>query len=555
MRFQDIHKDGFLNALAKNQAGNVMVIVAAGLLPLLGLIGGGVDMSRIYLAKTRLQQACDAGALSGRKQMAGGAWSAYSNKANTSALNMFNANFLSGAYGTNALTKSFSEANGKVSGTASVVVPMTIMQIFGQASKTITVTCEAEMRIPNTDVMFVLDTTGSMAQTNLGDSSSKIDGLKRAVKCFYESLAKVDTTADCGLMPVTGANNSVQIRFGFVPYSSNVNVGRLLRNEWMVDTWAYQSRLAKFSSGGTVFKRWEYDQQSFDVSGLKAGGTLWNASIQAPVGANGAQTTIDWDGCIEERQTYRNSDDVPAGEFTPIPSAAYDLDIDMTPTSNDATKWKPLLPGLVWGRYDSAGTWTTAKVKTTSDLSRNYSYACPAPASKLRAYSSAAPFESYVNGLYPNGNTYHDIGLLWGARLMSPTGLFSAENAFTPAGGIIERHMVFMTDGDTVTSNQGLIPYGVSWWDRRQTRANAAPSDAVLTSIVNERTQALCSAIKAKNITLWVVSFGSGVSSSAQSLLQSCASPNHYYTAGDSDELIASFQQIADAISQLRLTS
>lgn len=71
---------------------------------------------------------------------------------------------------------------------------------------------------------------------------------------------------------------------------------------------------------------------------------------------------------------------------------------------------------------------------------------------------------------------------------------------------------------------------------------------------MNERTKALCSAIKSKNITLWVVSFGNGVSTNAQALLQSCASPNRYYVAANSATLISNFQQIADEISQLRLT-
>ncbi|MEJ7934001.1 TadE/TadG family type IV pilus assembly protein [Sphingobium sp. AN558] len=657
---------GFLGRLQSNQAGNVLVLVAAGFLPLLGFIGGGVDMARIYLVKTRLQHACDAGALAGRKQMGGGAWSATNYKARTTAEGIFNINYVSGSYGSSGLTKSFVESQGKVSGTASVVLPMTIMVIFGQSSKTISVVCDAEMRIPNTDVMFVLDTTGSMASTNPGDSDTKINGLKTAVKCFYEALAKIDTSANCGTDPVASRNNSVQLRFGFVPYSSNVNVGRLLLNEWMVDAADYQSRQAKTTGGGnadgykegkeqvvstqqvpysmtysawenfgspggssctgkipadniemtgtegapydqtttasgadrvvgwstnqdgraynyqgvmvsgkcqiqrryisgylkrlyqrtdsSTFKEWEYDQHSFDVSGLKAGGGNWNAGIMADVGPYGKNATIAWDGCIEERQTFQNMDDNPVGEFSPVPASAYDMNIDMLPTSADATRWRPLLPDLVWGRYDKNGNWTTAKVKTTSDLSRNYTYACPAPASKLQTYSGASAFETYVNSLYPNGNTYHDIGLLWGARLLSPTGLFASENAFTPAGGEIERHIVFMTDGDTVTNAQGYTAHGVAWWDRRQTRSNAAPSDTLLTAVVNERTKALCSAIKAKNITLWVVSFGTGVSSGAQALLQSCASPNRFYTAANSATLTSNFQQIADEISQLRLT-
>src|SRR3546814_414796 len=118
-------------------------------------------MSRLYLAKTRLRQACDAGALAGRKAMGSGSWS--TTKGDDAAKEMFQANFADAAYGSRALTKSFSETGGTVTGNASVVMPMTIMRIFGQTERTIAVTCTAEMRIPNTDVMFVLDTTGSMS--------------------------------------------------------------------------------------------------------------------------------------------------------------------------------------------------------------------------------------------------------------------------------------------------------------------------------------------------------------------------------------------------------
>src|SRR3546814_1248466 len=69
--------------------------------------------------------------------------------------------------------RSFSESAGKVTGTASVPLPMAIMRIFGINSKTIEVTCDAEMRLPNTDVMFVLDTTGSMASAISGDRSEE----------------------------------------------------------------------------------------------------------------------------------------------------------------------------------------------------------------------------------------------------------------------------------------------------------------------------------------------------------------------------------------------
>ena len=62
-----------MTSLWRDQAGNTMVMTAAAILPLLAMIGGAVDASRIYLVQSRLQSACDAGALASRRAMAGGA--------------------------------------------------------------------------------------------------------------------------------------------------------------------------------------------------------------------------------------------------------------------------------------------------------------------------------------------------------------------------------------------------------------------------------------------------------------------------------------------------
>jgi len=648
--------NGFLARLRRNQAGNTLAIVAAAIIPLMGLIGGGIDMSRLYLTKARLQQACDAGALAGRKQMASGAWNASSNKADAVAKQLFDANFKSGSYGTDPSTRSFSENSGKVTGNASAPVPMTIMRIFGAQARTVAVTCDAEMRIPNTDVMFVLDTTGSMGDTNPGDSDTKMNGLKKAVKCFYEALVKVDTTADCGSVPTGGNSSGVQLRFGFVPYNVNVNVGKLLNNDWIADEWTYQSRVPQYTtqivsgtpsvisstqvatsgpltSSSTInsvnscngrvpesgtswngseygttnsrnytdgdsrvyewtvrqdgrrntysgsysssnrrctitntyveiyesrtyrridtpqqfFDEWIYQQKKWDVRGLKAGGKNWNANITLPVGSNGTNASISWDGCIEERGTS------PANSYDPIPSGAKDLDIDLMPSTGDVTtQWGPMLPNAVWGRYTT--NWLGQKTnqlgeRSTSDnLGNNHNYYCPTEARKLQGWPTSSAFESYVNALNPDGNTYHDIGLLWGARLMSPTGLFGSENAFTSAGGQIERHLIFMTDGDTVTSTNDYSAYGVAWWDRRTTS-----NTSQFTNQVNQRFTGLCEEIKRRRITLWVISFGTTVTSIDR--LRACASQGRFFEAKSSQTLIDQFKAIASEISQLRLTN
>lgn len=766
-------RTGFLSRLARDVRGNTLAIMAAALIPLAGLIGGGVDMSRLYLVKTRLQQACDAGALAGRKAMGPDSWSEGSNNGSTNdkAEKMFGANFSSGQYGSSALTKSFSESNGIVSGEARLTMPMTIMKIFGMTSRTISVTCQAKMELPNTDVMFVLDVTGSMNcvagsaycpggnNNNVPAAGSKILGLKSAVKCFYEALLKVNTTEVCGNDPTaTTSTTTAQIRIGFVPYSVSVNVGRLLPNAYMANNWTYQSRAANTSikyaytlgtesavsgwaswspsstpnsfntasgfsgfatapgsvqipAGGTTYAlqrsdiksqtncdstglntlagssntlvaredlpgtigssaspttptypqttqtitytetdprivngyryKWKkngyssnscwlekatgtynrtrtggtstkaiswdtahpytvadgtysYQPISQPVSGLKAGGSSWNNTVSipnlnigtttlpSPIYLSGSLTatssiqtpasaTVTWDGCIEERQTFKNSDYDPSNEWSPIPSTAFDMNIDLLPDlGTTGTVWGPALQNAVWARYNpqSITNCTTSNgdafntVNTACDLSHNTSYYCTTPASKLTVYNTATNFETYVNSLTAIGNTYHDIGMLWGARLISPTGIFASENSAAPGSGPIQRHIIFMTDGDTMTDIKNYTSYGVGWWDRRQT--TYAPSGTDLNNIVNARLEALCTAVKNMNITLWVISYGGGISTTTENRLKRCSTgyntttqqPDgvHYASASDTAALVAQFQNIAAKISELRLT-
>lgn len=735
---------GFLGRLLRNEAGNVLFMTAAFLIPLLGLVGGGVDMSRLYLAKTRLQQACDAGALAGRKAMDTGSWTTATQNR---AINIFEGNFKkTGEYGSNAPTYSFTESGGVVTGTTSVTMPMMVIKVLGITTKTINVSCTSKMEIPNTDVMFVIDNTGSMNcqvahsgyscpggdNGGVEDSTAKMKGLRSAIKCFYEALAKIDTTENCGSTP--SGTITAQIRFGFMPYSVNVNVGKLLPNSYFPDAWNYQTRVPNYATvqawtagsegaigwgswsrtpsglttdttysgwsdistsgsstitinGTTYTKRptglnnttclalntlgtnmltytdngslqtatltststpthpdttqnlnysqsddhtavgykyrwsssgsgscrlqksnnytysltrtgsstkpitwtpystitgWTYKQASLNIAGLKVSGSTWNNAVNLPLAvANGASVTLSgstsstyiqtlantsvaWGGCIEERQTYQNtnSSTITTTDWSPIPSTAYDTDFNMVPSSGTAgSQWGPMLPNAVWARYDASWNDTTADVVSSSTLSRNYSYSCPTEAKKLQVWSTAASLETYLGSLVAGGNTYHDIGMVWGARFISPTGIFASENAATPSGQPIQRHIVFMTDGDTMTRTDNYSAYGVTWWDRRQT--SYAPSSTNTDNIVNSRLTALCTAIKNQNITLWVVSYGGGTNTATETRLQNCAStPNtpgaantHYFNATDTATLIAKFQQIASEIADLRLIS
>ena len=240
-----------------------------------------------------------------------------------------------------------------------------------------------------------------------------------------------------------------------------------VRNRSAVETKQYsRTDTTSAPTTSTAFSDWTYDQHSWDISSLKAGNDTWNSSVSLPVGTNGASKSISWDGCIEERQTVRTTD------FSPIPTDAYDLDIDKIPTTSDpATQWGPALPNAVWGRYNNGGNNQYSALTTSNDLYPNIYYSCPVQAKKLQAWPTASAFETYVDSLTPSGNTYHDIGLVWGARLMSPGdangngGLFAAENKLTSQGGEIERHLIFMTDGDACTDLENYTGHGVDWYN------------------------------------------------------------------------------------------
>jgi Flp pilus assembly protein TadG len=722
---------GFLARLRRDQSGNVIAIMAAAVFPAIGIIGGGVDMSRIYLTRTSLQAACDAGALMGRRTMGSSTWDSDDGRANARALQIFDTNFENGAYDSKGLTRSFSESGGTVTGRASAEVPMAMMSVFGIKEKEISVTCTAEMRIPASDIMFVLDTTGSMNCPEDGSScsgkdgtepNSKINGLRDAASCFYEALAKqnVPTVSpeDCDEEeePV-GATSDVRLRFGFVPYAVNVNVGKLLPLEYIADQWTYQSREAVWEStttasaydpsygtegplvqtgtsttnnndtswtnintnlthpvngqtysynyqrpnsstacvsgipsvpgtttgnliangqspttptypeasvtklyyrtntGQTVeyrynptqsgngnnrryycqlqtrttgrtstridysatvpvtwvynpsFLHWIYKPTTFNVSGLKdEANNSWNSTVTLPINSSGAPRTITWNGCIEERQTERVNDGDPSDNWDPIPEDAFDMDIEMAPDPDvAATLWGPMLGSAIYTRYTTNNsTPTTTTFQTTSNSTstwfsiggqtyRPYTVGenCPTEA-QLYQEMDAAAFSAYMTSLRTGGNTYHDSGLLWGARLMAPNGIFSDITSDTDTW--VERHMVFMTDGDTVASNTNYSMHGVHWWDRRQNNGTSAPSDDWLEANINARTQAICDWVKNENITLWVVAFGAGITDDTRENLENCATEGRYFEADDTAGLVAKFKQIANQISALRLT-
>ncbi len=635
----------FMQRLLHDITANTLAIAAASLMPLLAMVGGGVDASRYYMAAARLQNACDAGALAARQAMVSATFTtAHQTIANT----FFDQNFHDGIFGTTGRTRSYSATStGVVNGTATATLPTTIMGAFGFTTFPLRATCSAEINVANTDIMFVLDVTGSMADCPNGSScssgaGSKIVALRSAVMSFYDTLQ-------------AAAPPTAQVRYGLVPYSQQVNVGFSIPRQYLADSHSYQSRVARFNnatcqgsrvgdpcvysqatewitrltsnlgSGTTSLyyynnnatnsntvdtadrdrcqitnrgtftvgsETWEISNTQYVLNqypsaptGTRAGcrGTVrktraatvaditppfrdwlfcqvttgeantcgvtnpagsppgWEAvdlstvyntgnTVQMPNGTSGAMAPYQWTGCLEEADT------VLTDNYNPIPAGAFDIDINLVP-QNDAQRWKPALNGIIYRRADTAASTSASYASLT----------CPRAARRLSAISRS-DLQSYVNGLTAAGNTYHDIGMVWGARFLSPRGIFAVENNQAPNGDPISRHLIFMTDGEQVNNINNYSTHGVEVTDRRITGNGNSTTEFNRRAA---RLQAVCRAAQAENITVWVVAFGTTLTSN----LTTCASPGRAFQANDSATLNAQFQQIANRIAALRLTS
>lgn len=607
---------GWLARLQRDRAGNVLAMTAAALLPLIGLIGGGIDIGRGYLSQSRLQQACDAGVLAARKRIGTeiAVTGEIPDEAVISGERFFNINFRNGAYGTERRTFAMTlEDDFSISGRATVDVPTTLMAVFGFDQMPVAVECQAQLNMSNMDVMMVLDTTGSMSQTNPGDSQPKIAVLRDVVKSFYAQLE---------------ANKApgVRTRYGFVPYSMNVNVGYLLKSDWVVDEMTVQARTT-YSPGaspptvirGTVDPiapyvalacprdSYSWVDLSIQVVGngrrgrSRVNGTDYNCTTHPVTGAvtvSGTvytDATIDWfvpyepitvdvsalngssgealllngaagppnlfpetdplglisqfRGCIMERATFEIRDYDNVDE-----ERAIDLDIDRVPEpGNPDTQWRPLLSEVSITKtplsrnifdLDALLADASRNLVTSSLAARPV---CPAKSRKL-APMTAAEVAVYVDALRPEGNTYHDIGMIWGGRLLSPTGLFARENADVP-GRPTSRHMVFLTDGYTVTTSASLTTYGIEAVDKRRWTLTSPVS---LTQTVESRFSFACEQVKNRNITVWVISFGDP--RGANPIMEACAGADRYFVADDAEELEEAFATIAKRMGELRVT-
>jgi Flp pilus assembly protein TadG len=195
------------SSLLRDTRGAVVMIVALGMLPLLGATGLAVDAALGYVLKSRLSKSLDtAGLAAGRV--------ALNDDAQDVALAFFEANFSSGA-GAATITEFTFELDPTrqfVTLEAVAETPTMFMRIFGREIMTVSARTVIERETTGLELALVLDNTGSMWGPNF---TAMRDAAFEIVDIIFGDESEIEN-----------------LWMSVVPYTATINIGPT-RTGWL----------------------------------------------------------------------------------------------------------------------------------------------------------------------------------------------------------------------------------------------------------------------------------------------------------------------------------
>ena len=330
-----------LKKFLRETSGNIMIMSAVAMGPMLMAAAVGIDMAERHRATSAYQAAVDAAALAAAKVLnsSGKAPAQAAADAKSYGEVVFNANIenLQNSSGTIEIDTGNGDCVGQgVVATAQLSHPMFFDGIHGYFTSqgspdTLKLTVSSEVKCGNDtlEVAMVLDNSGSMR-------NSKIATLRTAAR---DLVAKLHTS-------MAGNPKPDPLMFSLVPFSSMVNVGPQNANASWMDT-------EGASSVHNEHLGWENDPDATFVGGNRyvdsSGNPLTRFRLYNELG-------ISWAGCVEQRPFPMHTRDTPASAANPdslfVPAFAPDTpdnfsgETEETPGDNSGPlpihckKWK-----------------------------------------------------------------------------------------------------------------------------------------------------------------------------------------------------------------------
>ena len=427
-------------AFGSAEDGNIAVIFALAVLPILTLIGAAIDYSQASMVKTNLQAAIDSTALMVSKTAA----TATTTELKTSATSYFNAMFDRPEAQNATITTTYSTSGGSaVTVTGATSMKTSFMGIVGFPKIDISASSTVKWGNSRLRVALVLDVTGSMSSAN------KMTTLKTAAKNLLTQLKSAATT-----------NGDVYV--SIIPFAKDVNVDSSNYNQTWV-SWTLWD-----AANGSCSK---HSSSNDTKSECLADGGKWT-----PDNHN------TWNGCVTDRDQ----------------------------------------------NYDTTNTAPSTSVAATLFPAEQYS-TCPVPLMAL-SYSWTS-LNNKIDAMQPNGGTNQAIGLQWGFQSLTsaPFVIPAKDSNYT-----YQQVIILLSDG--LNTQDRWYGNGTSYEPR-----------------VDARQQILCNNVKAAGITLYTVQVNTD-GDPTSTLLQQCASGlDKFFLLTSANQMVATFNQIGTALSNLRI--
>ena len=485
----------------KQEAGNVAIIFALAIVPIMGGVGASVDVSRAYVVKSRLNQALDAAGL------AVGSLVGYSDAELTAkAQAFFEANYPASKLGVTAdITIQQLDGVVVIEGTAKVQTVM--VSFIGVPEIDVSASVEITRESKGLEVVLVLDNTGSMS------SNGKLSAMKEAATEMVEILFGDETTPE-------------KLKVGLVPFAAGVNLGPDFLDSGYMDTAGISSTYAE---------------------NFKSNTNVWNLYKKLQ--------NRSWEGCVETRPyPYDETDAIPTssnGDTLWVPWFAPDepdtggtyynnyLDDKVKSGSNPSVDKRQRKTGKYKNQY-------------VSSSSKGPSYGCNIPAVTALT-NHRGTIEDGIDDLVASGYTHIPIGLAWGWRLLSPQAPFTEGVAYDDEE--YTKAIILLTDGQNVLGTMN------NHNGKRYTAYGFLPEERLGTSSgwqaqqeLDYKTARLCENVKAEGIRVYTITFQLN-DTTTQNLMRACATNESlYFNSPSNEQLRLAFQTIAQDLSNLRIS-
>jgi Flp pilus assembly protein TadG len=495
---------------ARDQRGNVGIIFAASIVPVIGLLGGAVDMTRHARHKTAMLNAMDSAAIAlvrrGAEDDADA--DAFVNEYINALLPPRDSMLHMGTFDAQEIPGGWRLVSNGAMDTA-------FLPVVGINEMPLVLDAEVMMNSGKFEVALALDNTGSMAERN------KIADLREAANNLVDILYDEPGAED-------------RVKMALIPFTQTVNIrGEAFNPDWLDPTGE--------GLGDHQLDNFDQVVDRLDIFNAFGGGRRGPDGLPA-----------EWKGCVEARLE------------------GHDVD-DAVPTTDPTTRWVPYLSpdgadvGLGYASSnsylrDQTGGSALDRMRNVDKYFRPIISArfndvvgpnesCRGPIVELT--NNQDRMRDAIDAMEPGGYTHIPEGLAWGWRVLSPTEPFSQGADYND--GITQKALVLLSDGVNTVHEDIYTAYGFLADGRLGSTARRAERQ------LNDNTTTLCEKVKALNIRLYMILFQEN-DRQTQRIFENCASVNedtgepYYYYAPNGAALNAAFADIGEDLTSIRIS-